>query len=170
MENTLIVVTSDHGEQFGEHGSLGHRVGEVYRELLRVPLVIRLAGRTPEGRRIGRPVSLADLPATILDLVNVRQHPVPGQSLTGTWKDGSGGSYSPRLSQFNPGQSKGGIMLDGWHYIRATDGVEELYDTRIDSLERRNRSSDPAVAQRVLLMRTALDSAMAISPDRRVGR
>jgi arylsulfatase A-like enzyme len=169
MKNTLIVITADHGEQFGEHGTLGHRVGAVYTELLRVPLVIRFAGRTPEGLRIARPVSLADLPATVLDLVNVRQHPIPGQSLARIWKDSSSGSYSPRLSQFNPGQSKVGIMLDGWHYIRATDGAEALYHTRVDSLELRDRSNDPAAANRILLMRAALDSAMAISPGQRSG-
>jgi arylsulfatase A-like enzyme len=169
MDNTLILITSDHGEQFGEHGTLGHRVGQLYMELLRVPLVIRFDGRTPEGLRIDRPVTLADLPATVLDLVNVRQHPIPGESLASTWEDGAGGPYSPRLSQFNPGQSRSGILLDGWHYIRANDGTEELYHTRVDSLELHDRAGEPSATQRVLLMRAALDSAMAIPPDERGG-
>ena len=65
LDNTLVVVTSDHGEQLGEHGLVNHG-NSLYRPLLAVPLLIRFPGRVPSGMRIRAPVSLVDLPSTIL--------------------------------------------------------------------------------------------------------
>lgn len=60
FENALIVVTSDHGELFGEHGQLMHGNWH-YEELLRVPLIVRLSGGRGSGSRVQTPVSLVDL-------------------------------------------------------------------------------------------------------------
>ena len=68
----LVVVTSDHGEEFGEHGGLGH-VGGLFRELLHVPLVVVGEGVVP-GRR-PEPVSGTGLFATLLEHLGLR---VPG--------------------------------------------------------------------------------------------
>jgi arylsulfatase A-like enzyme len=62
-ENTLVVVTSDHGEEFFERGSLQHG-RTLYEELLRVPLILWGAGLEP--RVIERPASLADVTPTVL--------------------------------------------------------------------------------------------------------
>ncbi len=67
-ENTVVIVTADHGEAFLEHRLFLHV--EVYRQLLRVPLVLRLPG-LEGGRRLDQPVTLADVPATILSLAGV---------------------------------------------------------------------------------------------------
>jgi arylsulfatase A-like enzyme len=72
-ERTLVVVTADHGEEFGEHGGWGHG-DTVYDEVLHVPLVLWGPGRIPAGRRVTTPVSLVDVVPTILDLASV---PVP---------------------------------------------------------------------------------------------
>jgi arylsulfatase A-like enzyme len=62
----LTVVTSDHGEEFEEHGRMGH--GQtLYDEVLRVPLIVHWPGRVPPGRRAGI-VSLLDLAPTLMDL------------------------------------------------------------------------------------------------------
>ncbi len=63
-EPTLIVVTSDHGEEFFEHGSVEHGQG-LYHEVLRVPLVIRFPDRSPTGPQSGA-ASLIDLVPTVL--------------------------------------------------------------------------------------------------------
>ena len=65
--NTLVVLMSDHGEQFGEHGDFLH--GELYEELLRVPLMIA----HPQGRpgRVPQRVSLVDLAPSVLDLLDI---------------------------------------------------------------------------------------------------
>ncbi len=78
-DDTLVIVTSDHGEEFWDHGGLGH--GEHnFQELLHVPLVI--AGPGIERRRLETPVSLIDLTPTILDLAGVElPGDLPGRSL-----------------------------------------------------------------------------------------
>lgn len=80
-DNSLVVVTSDHGEGFGDHGVFAHGIA-LYEELLRVPLILRFPGRVPEGLVVEEPVGLVDLMPTILDLVDVEvPFPVQGQSL-----------------------------------------------------------------------------------------
>jgi arylsulfatase len=64
LDRTLVVVTADHGEGFLEHGTWRHG-NSLHEEVLRVPLVVRLPGGGP-AKRAGWPVSLTDLPATIL--------------------------------------------------------------------------------------------------------
>lgn len=72
-ENTLVVFTSDHGEMLGEHARVSKMV--FYESSIRVPLIFRLPGRIPKGRRVAAPASGADLAPTILDYLGV---PVPG--------------------------------------------------------------------------------------------
>ncbi len=69
-ENTIIVVTSDHGEEFQEHGSWGHG-HSVYQELLHVPLMFRWPGVIPAGMRIGPVVSTMDIGPTVLEASGV---------------------------------------------------------------------------------------------------
>lgn len=64
-ENTLIVFTSDHGEEFGDHGGRYHR-STLYREVLEVPLIVRIPGRAAE--RTDRLTSLVDVAPLILQL------------------------------------------------------------------------------------------------------
>lgn len=75
LDDSILVVTSDHGEEFFEHGSFGHRHA-LHAELLDIPLIIRLPGGRMGGVRITEPVSLIDVPPTVLDLVGLldRQH------------------------------------------------------------------------------------------------
>ncbi len=65
-EDTLVIIVSDHGEEFFEHGRMEHG-GTMYQEVLHVPLIVRLPGRIPAGERIGESISLIDLYPTILD-------------------------------------------------------------------------------------------------------
>ncbi len=69
-EDTLIVVTSDHGEEFDDHGSWGHG-HSVYQELLHVPLMFRLPGRLPSGGRVSDAVSTMDISSTVTELLGV---------------------------------------------------------------------------------------------------
>lgn len=68
--NTYFIITSDHGEEFGEHGGFEHGF-KLYDELLHVPLII--SGPNINKQIIQDPVSLIDLPPTILDLINVKK-------------------------------------------------------------------------------------------------
>lgn len=70
-ERTIIVFTSDHGEEFGEHGQWGWHAHSLFEELIRVPLVIRLPGDGPRGLRVRRQVRSIDVAPTILDALAV---------------------------------------------------------------------------------------------------
>ncbi len=69
--NTFVIITADHGEEFREHGGLGHHT--YYREVIRVPLIIK-APRGPFGKkgRYGGAVSLADLAPTVYAFLGIR--------------------------------------------------------------------------------------------------
>lgn len=69
-EDTLLVVTSDHGENIGEHGFVGHQYS-LYDTILHVPLVV-VGGSFDRGRSSDRLVQLPDLPATIVDEVGIK--------------------------------------------------------------------------------------------------
>ena len=73
LEDAIVVLTSDHGEGFLEHGFVGHGT-DVHDEILRVPLVLTGPG-IPPGRRVDAPVGLIDLMPTLLELVNVPAPP-----------------------------------------------------------------------------------------------
>jgi arylsulfatase A-like enzyme len=80
-ESTLVVLLSDHGEEFMEHQRWGHGRA-LYDELLRVPLILSLPGVLPAGRRPSAHVQLIDLSPTILDLLGIARPPVmQGRSL-----------------------------------------------------------------------------------------
>ena len=70
LDDTIVVVTSDHGEEFFEHGQKGH-AKTLYEEVLRVPLVVRYPRRIAAGRRVAEPVRLMDVAPTILGLAGV---------------------------------------------------------------------------------------------------
>ena len=70
-EDTLVVVTADHGESLGEHGVWFNHGDDVYGESTRVPLAIRWPDRIAAGTIVPRPVELTDVAQTILDLVGV---------------------------------------------------------------------------------------------------
>jgi arylsulfatase A-like enzyme len=72
--NTLIVFLSDHGQEFFEHGAYGHG-HSLYGEVLRVPLVISLEGRLPQGVRVGSQVRLVDVVPTVLDVLGYEGPP-----------------------------------------------------------------------------------------------
>ena len=73
-KNDIIIITSDHGEEFFEHGGFTHHNAHVYQELLHVPLIIRLPGLEHAGKVIDTPVTLVDLYPTLLELLG---EPVP---------------------------------------------------------------------------------------------
>jgi arylsulfatase A-like enzyme len=85
---TYVVVVSDHGEEFLDHGDVLHG-RTMYEELLRVPLIVRGPG-APAGRRVGELAQLNDLFPTLLSLAGVEAGvPVEGVDLSPAWMGGS---------------------------------------------------------------------------------
>ncbi len=155
LENTIVVITSDHGEQWGEHQLLSH-VNSVYRQLLQVPLLIIASRRIPEGVRIERPVSLASLPRTVLLLAGVPGE-VPGHALFGP---ASLRSADPVLAEVTDlgGKRQRSAIRDGWHYILNHRGVEELYWLETDPAEVQDLADDPGMRSVLARFRVLLDS------------
>lgn len=79
LDNSLVLVTSDHGQMFGEHGKWVHR-NSLYEEVLRVPFFLRLSNGMGGGMTVETPVSHVDIFPTVLDLAGL---PVPA-GLDGT--------------------------------------------------------------------------------------
>jgi arylsulfatase A-like enzyme len=151
LDNTLVIITADHGESFGDHGAFLHGTSLNLEEVA-VPLVI-LSPDAPANRVVAEPVSLRDLPATVLDQLGLSAgSPFPGRSLAAYWKLTSGEARpttTPALSecaattafqaQAEPGQSRGAVQMslvaEGRHFVRDALGSEQLYDLRRDPLE-----------------------------------
>jgi arylsulfatase A-like enzyme len=139
-DETLVVLTSDHGEAFGEHGVYLH--DDLYAGTLRVPLVLRFPGRVPAGRRVPDRVRLIDVMPTVLELLGV---PAPtglqGRSLVPFLRDGTAGlPAAPAVSEYS--NSSIGRVFES---IRAGDtayivdkGSEQLFDLRRDPGEEQN--------------------------------
>jgi arylsulfatase A-like enzyme len=170
LKNTVVVLTGDHGEEFLEHGMMRHGQN-LYRVLVQVPLVVWLPGSPLPGERIAQPVSLRDLPATILDLVGAAPIRLPGRSLVRYWADTLVISAEPLLSSVthHPGLltwypvSQGDLHameLGRFRYIRRGDGVEELYDLDRDPEEMSNLAADPAFSDWLIELRQSLDSIL----------
>ncbi len=95
-DSTLVVITADHGEAFGEHGLVGHANG-VYDELLHVPLILRAPGLVPPGVRIAANATVTDVVPTVLDLLGIAIPPnVQGASLVPLLRDPSAPSFAER--------------------------------------------------------------------------
>ncbi|MBI3767348.1 MAG: sulfatase [Deltaproteobacteria bacterium] len=81
-DRTLLIVTSDHGEEFGEHGASDHG-SHLYDETLLVPLLMRAPGMIPTGLRVREPVALVDVLPTVLGILGLPAlHQSHGESLT----------------------------------------------------------------------------------------
>lgn len=137
LENTIVVVTADHGEAFGEHGIYGHGA-TLYSTMLQVPLIISWPGHVPEGLRVPDWVSTRALAATLVRLASPETpQPFPGLPLTRFWEDSTaqsetlyaGSGYAANNPPWYP-TSKGniyGILDQGLMLIREADGHRELY-------------------------------------------
>jgi arylsulfatase A-like enzyme len=174
LENTLVIVTSDHGEHLGDHLLFFHGCS-LYRQLVQVPLVIVDNKGVPAGRVVARPVSLCDVPATIVDLLGLESDaPFPGRSLTSFWRRQDlsvAPTEEPLLMEIgkpevlaNQGRepaAKGAmtsLVAGGMHYIRTADGLEELYVLNSDPEERFNVAGSPNAQATLEQFRNTLGS------------
>jgi arylsulfatase A-like enzyme len=152
------MITSDHGENFGEHGLAVHPLC-VYDSLLHVPLIVSYPHLIPKGKRIANIVSTIDIFPTVMDVSNIKfENSIQGKSLYpfedrkihdficaeygGLFMRGLGGWKGKRPSGF---KNKLGVIDKSRKCIRTlnykyilTKGEEELYNVRDDPYEQRN--------------------------------
>jgi arylsulfatase A-like enzyme len=172
LRETLVIITSDHGEQFGEHGVFNHGFS-LYAHEVHVPLLI-LAPTAPAGRTVAQPVSLRDLPATVVDLLGLGSgSPFPGRSLAESWRpvpDASASRGPEAVSEVDipmviiPQRGRGpnqrgftmSLVAEGLHYLLDLRGTEELYDLSADPRELRDLKNDPGRNADLRRLRNAL--------------
>ena len=175
LDDTMVIVAADHGEHLGDHLLFAHGCS-LYRQLVGVPLVIVDATKVPSGRLVSEPVSLRDIPATVVDLLGLSTGaPFPGRSLARLWAgDGPAGAAEPLLMEtgkpialMNQGREPvaGGpmksLVADGMHYIRAADGREELYLLGTDPEEGSDLAGYPFASESLRRFRARLSAIFA---------
>jgi arylsulfatase A-like enzyme len=147
-DDTLVVITSDHGEEFGEHGALGH-VRTVYDEVLRVPLLFWGPQIVPGGKIVDNQLSLVDVAPTLMDLLDL---PVPdgfaGKSVAGLIR-GEALDLGPRFAETTfQGIRIVAARTETHKWIWMDNGEPlRVYDLRTDPLER-IPLNDPALMDR----------------------
>ncbi|MCG6962125.1 MAG: sulfatase [Acidobacteria bacterium] len=149
----LLVVSADHGEEFWDHGRLGHGV-DLFNETVRVPLIIRLPGGGPAVER-AEPVSLLDLPPTLVEAAGGK---IPsnwqGRSLWQSMVTGKPVPPRPLLADLDRFEDKPrqlALITSRFKFI-FNDGTksEKLFDLSSDFHEKRNLSGmDPQEARKM---------------------
>ncbi len=159
-DNTIVIVTSDHGWQMGEKKFLFK--GSLWEESARIPLIVRVPGMTRPGTRCDHPISLIDIYPSLIDLCGLEGSTVRGEN--GRQLDGS--SIRPFLEDPQNGRWNGpdaaltmirsrdsqwgkendlhfSVRSKHYRYIRYSSGKEELYDHRTDPHEWTNLAANP---------------------------
>jgi arylsulfatase A-like enzyme len=170
-ERTLLVVVSDHGDEFTEHGGLGHGT-TLYEELVQSFLLIRYPTKLAPARITGE-ASLVDVAPTILDCLELEDN-LPPLGL-------SGRSLLPRLEGGDPG-ADGRVIFSELGNLKSArrgnfklvldleDGRRELYDLSVDPGETKNVWAENEETGKHLARRLAAFVADARGPDQGTGR
>ncbi len=154
-DNSMIIITSDHGQSFGEKGLVGHG-SSVYQEQVHVPLVIKYPGETRADVQ-NRLVSHVDLLPTVLGVLGYQAGKLPGRNLRAP-DDPQAAAFSESFpcdllvslsSRFR--RIERATFIGDFKLITATNGVHELYDLATDPHEEHNvyneRPSDAEVLE-----------------------
>lgn len=148
-DRALIIVTSDHGEEFGEHGKYGHDT--VYEPNARVPLLIRFPNAKYGGTRYPHVVQLTDLYPTVLGVLGLPlPNPVDGQNLINL------------LEETEPPAGRAYVQRRRQKAIR-TDQVKLIRDVGLDRYELYDVNEDPAEQNN--LYGDSQDSASGLRDD-----
>jgi arylsulfatase A-like enzyme len=176
LAKTWVIITSDHGESFGENPGVFWHGTSLYQTQLHVPLVIMPPAGGPAPQVVTETVSLRDLAATIADLTGSKEaSSFPGSSLARFWnRPALGPAASPEraLAELVPlpyaerdpsawsrqrRWPQAALIEGDWTYIRKEgEAREELFRMRDDSQERHNLAHDPAARPALEKMRRAM--------------
>ena len=142
--DTVIAFSSDHGEEFMDHGDFGHRT-TLYNEQVVVPFVISAPGRLPAGTRVEEPVSLVDLKATLVHLATGKAPKVAkngARSMVRRLKGNPSKERALLMSTRRAGETLSGLVQGNLKLIRNLElGTAELYDLSEDWGEQNDLSA-----------------------------
>lgn len=156
LQNTIVLITSDHGEMFGEHHDFQH-AHSMWAPLLYVPLLIRWPGKLPAGVKYDTPVSLTSLPATVMSLVTGGDaRPFPGPSLAAFWTPAERPENWPESWAELPAcperrrpdfacfdGSQQAIVTANWYFIYHEKRAPQLFDAKADRAQLHNLAETP---------------------------
>ncbi len=133
--DTVLVLISDHGEEFLEHGGINHN--SVYQEIMHVPLILRLPGASFGGTRVSARVRLIDVMPTLLALAGLSPPPrAQGESLIPLYARAGPKRDRFVFSEWRIGGQRA-LQTDAWKFVQRP-GHDELYDLAADPGERKN--------------------------------
>jgi len=155
--NTILILTSDHGESLGERGVIGHDLALLDYEI-RAPLIIRHPALGGAHRRIGRQVELVSLMPTILDLLEVRHDSALAGESFAPLLAGEEGARSFAYTQSGPVKGRAqsySLREQGWKLLLHPDGREELYslDRGGETTSLANERPELAASMKAILQR-----------------
>jgi arylsulfatase A-like enzyme len=169
LERCWALITSDHGEEFREHGSLGHS-HNLYNQTVRIPFLIRMPlERRPRIEET--PVSLVDVAPTLISVAGGRpQRSWAGASLIVSKRDSQSRNHNPLLAELDRLPEHAGLksIIDGqWKLIGRIHSTEfELFDLKADPGEMENlAASEPEVFKRMRSALVTFTAALPAAPD-----
>lgn len=175
LDDTLIVFTSDHGTQGGSQGVAPWMKKMPYEPSIHVPMVLRLPGTVPAGRRTTDLMAMVDVFPTLCGLLNL---PVPrsveGLDLSDAIRGNPGTvrsevflmNFSAAYDSLETGMEWRGLRTETATYVEWLDGRVELYDLGKDPDQMNNLVGRPEVAGWQEDLRSRLADEMALRGDR----
>ena len=158
LDDTLLIITGDHGDLLDRDGFLGHEPLALFDDLLHTPLIVRCPGVVPEATRVSHLVQICDWFPTILDLLELEETTIRGEmqgvSLIPTWSNEPVREYI--IAEHQPllleaewfvendmdyrswMQSLKALRTLDWKYIWCSDGNDMIFDIRTDPGETNN--------------------------------
>jgi len=165
FEDALVIVTSDHGEYFGEHDLIEHSK-DVYEGALAVPLIVKHPGQR-HGGIVDEPTSIASVPRLLLEALPEERRaelaarlpreapgrPVVAENYYSRARELVGQPWGDRFRRVRR------VLYEGdWKYVEGTDGTRELYDLAADPAEERDRAADEP--ERLAELRARLEAVL----------
>ncbi len=153
LENTLVIVFGDHGDEFYEHGKTAHD-RTLYQEILHVPLLLWWPNRLPAGRRVDTLTSLVDIMPTVLDYLGLPwEGPLQGASLRPLMEGRTDRLHDTVWAELNTWTHVQAVVGDHDTLIRNVgNDTWELYDLSHDPREQTNLYRQSSAAEIRLAM------------------
>jgi len=186
LDDTLFIITSDHGDMHGEHYYLGNHhqlMGHhlcVYEELIHVPLIVRYPEKFPPGKRVENLTQTLDIFPTISEILGIEVKDLQGYSLLSSLTERPKRNFTLTEYQKSLLMADRNMNVDPdfdfrvfnrwlkayregkYKYIWASDGRDELYDLEKDPKEKENLAS--LMPQKVKEMKDKLERLLSSLP------